>query len=264
MKTVSIVMGARGREEHTRRTLQSYTKLSYTDYELLFVDVLHGDINLKKLYEEFRGKLPIRYFSLEENGKEYIRDVTTWTPATTWNYGIRQSTGKFVITCSADVILSYPDMIERFLEQYRSSRISVLTYFLSKEMTEQLSTLDWYNNPDSIQGFTGFWDDMISGVTNRSRLAAGLTTYITGQPREMWEYMGLFREELSHLVNDQDMMLRDVYLGRGVDTLDGYVAYHQAHPLETIGMGVNCASPGWNYHNEQQARLLEPAPRDPA
>ena len=256
-------MGARGREEHTRRTLQSYTKLSYTDYELLFVDVLYRNTNLKNLYEEFRGKLPIRYLSLEENGKEYIRDVTTWTPATTWNYGIRQSTGKFVITCSADLILSYPDMIERFLEQYKSDRISVLTYFLSQRMTEQLDQIDWYNNPDNIQSFGGFWNEDISGATNFSRLLAGLTTYITGQPRERWDYMGLFREELSHLVNDQDVMLREVCLGRGVGTLDGYMAYHQAHPLE-IGMDVNCITPGWNYHNELQTRLLEPAPRDPA
>jgi hypothetical protein len=183
---------------------------------------------------------------------------TTWTPATTWNYGIRESTGKFIITCSADILLSYPDMIERFLSQYTSNRISVLTYFMSQDMVSKLDSLDWLGNPDSIQALPGFWNATVNGGSNIDRLSGGLTTFITGQPRERWDYMGLFREELSHLVNDQDMYLRDTFLGHGIETLEGYVGYHQYHP----GGDMACVSPGWNYHSEAQARLLEPAPRD--
>ena len=262
---VSIVMGARGRPNATRRALQSYTKLSYPDWELLFIDVLHADVNLVGIYEEFKDKLPIRYLSLQENIKQYIPDVTTWTPATTWNYGIKQSEGEFVITCSADIILSYPNMIEKFLTQYRRNRLSVTTYFLNGDMTNALDTFDWLSDPDSVQALPGFWDTPIwGGMPNRAMGLAGLITFITGQPKEMWEYVGLFRTDLSHLVNDQDLMLRDVALGRGVDTLNGYYCYHQAHIEPMMPHGVNIMYPGWTYQNEAQARLLEPAKRDAA
>ena len=262
MTEVSIIMGARGREENTRRTLQSYQKLSYVDYELLFVDVIHKE-NLKSLYKEFETLLPIKYLSLQENFKIYVPNATTWTPATTWNYGIRQSTGKFIITCSADILLSYPDMIEKFLEQYRNNRLSVLTYFLNRDMTNSLDSYDWIGNPDSIQLFSGCWEMGIDGTTNSSRKAAGLTTYITGQPRERWDYFGLFREELGHLVNDQDLVMREACLNLGAETLNNYVGYHQAHPLSN-DIFPHIACPGWHYENEAQARLLEPAPRDMA
>jgi hypothetical protein len=193
--------------------------------------------------------------------KHYIPNETTWTPATTWNYGIGQSVGDFVVTCSADIIPSCPDMLEEFLTQYQNNRISVLTWFLSKDMTLKLD--ECIDHPEILEELPYFFDQQIDGDTNRNRHLAGLTTYITGQPKEMWEYMGLFRTELSHLVNDQDMMLRDVAVGRGVDTLAGCVGYHQAHHIELdIPCGANVMSPGWQYENENQARLLEPAPRD--
>jgi hypothetical protein len=261
---VSIVMGARGRPNATRRALKAYSNFSYPDWELLFIDVLHSGVNLVGVYDEFKDKLPIRYLSLEES-YQYIPDKTTWTPATTWNYGIKQSSGDFVITCSADIIPSHPDMIERFLDQYEKSRISVLTYFLDAEMTNSLDNLDYVNESNMIQSLPGFWDRVVwGGMPNKMMGAAGLTTFITGQPREMWEYVGMFRTELSHLVNDQDIMLRDVALGRGVGTLIGCCGYHQAHLEPSKPYGKNIMFPGWTYQNEMQARLLEPAIRDTA
>ncbi len=262
MPDVSIVMAAMGRPDATRRSLEAYTKLSYPNYEFLLIDTIRNGVNLRNLYEEFKDRLPILYYPVESNTTEIYDPEKTWTPATSWNYGIKRSQGKFVITCSSDILISYPDMIDRFLTQYQSSRISVLTYFLSSYMTDTLlNTIDWKNDPDIIKTFLGFWDDMIHADRNRNRLLAGLTTYITGQPRDMWDYMGLFHTEFSHLVSDQDMMLRDVCLGRGVGTLEGYCAYHQEHPIDTV-ISNSKLQPGWNYHNEAQARLLEPAPRD--
>lgn len=263
MTEVSIVMAAMGRPVATRRTLEAYTKLSYPDYEFLLVDTIRDGVNLESLYAEFKDRLPITYHPLESNRTHIYDPNKTWTPATSWNYGIKKSTGKFVITCSSDILITYPDMIERYLDQYKSDRISVLTYFLSNYMTDVLlDNVDWKNNPDIVQTFQGFWNEEIHADTNFNRKLAGLTTYITGQPRDMWEYMGLFRTEFSHLVSDQDIMLRDVCIGRGVGTLEGYHAYHQAHPVDMVISGA-ALQPGWNYHNEAQARLLEPAPRDP-
>lgn len=256
---VSIIMGCRGRIDHVRRALLSYERLQHKSYEILFMDVLSKDTNLKSLYDEFEGRLPIRYVPIVEDMKQYSPE-TTWTGATTWNYGIRHSEGKFVITCSGDVIISSPDMIDKFLDQYKSDRISVLTYFLSANMTRDFLFADWVNNPDVIQTLPGFWSEVVGGATNSSRLLAGLTTYVTGQPRSMWEHMGLYRTELSHLVCDQDLVLRDVACGRGVGTLDGCIGYHQYHPQGKYVV----LSPGWTYQNEMQARLLEPAIRDKA
>lgn len=262
---VSVVMGARGRADTTRKVLQSYTNLSYKNYELLFMDILHSDVSLEDVFNEFKDRLPIRRIPLVENMNSYVQDETTWTPATTWNTGIRKSEGKFVITCSADILLSYSDMIEKFLEQYTQFRISVKTYFITKEMMVHFDSVDWFGNPDSLQTLPGFWDYPVhpSKYTNASITTGGLTTFITGQPKEMWEWMGMFRTELSHLVNDQDMMLRDVACRGGVDTLKDYVAYHLPHPDNDVRpKGQQVTSPGWTYHNEMQARLLEPAPRD--
>jgi hypothetical protein len=266
MRKVSIVMGARGRPNATCRTLKSYTKLSYPNWELLFMDVIHFGISLEKVVKGFEDKLPIRYIPLQEDMRNYIPDVTTWTPATTWNTGIRASTGDFVITCSADILLSYPGMIENFLGQYRGNRLSVTTYHLTADMTNALDTIDWLSNPDSVKDLPGFWDTPVwCESCNTAMGQAGLVTFITGQPKERWEHVGMFRTELSHLVNDQDLMLRDRALGRGVDTLENYYGYHQSHNAEPdFQSGVENRYPGWTYQNEQQARLLEPAKRDAA
>jgi len=262
MTEVSIIMGARGRAKSTQRTLQSYTKLSYKDYELLFVEIKHDGDNLEPIYNVFKDQLPIRYFSLEENLKSYIPGVTSWTPATTWNFGMTQAIGKFIIICGADILLSYPDMIEKFLDQYKDNRVGVLTYYLSPLITDLLGTgnVDWMNDPLAISNLPGFWDVPVTGDINRNRTSAGLTTFLTGQPREAWDYMGGFRTELSHLVNDQDLYLREVALGKRCETMKDYFAYHQAHPFQKATTPI--CSPGWHYANEKQARLQEPAERD--
>jgi glycosyltransferase involved in cell wall biosynthesis len=242
-------------------------KLSYRDYELLFVDVHHNGETLRKIYEEFKDKLPIRYLHLNENFCTYAPGYTTWTPATTWNYGIEKAEGKFVIITGGDIILSYPDMIERFLVQYNGRRNSVLIHFLSHAMVNALSGIDWSNNPESIQSLPGYWDDIVDDITNRSRTIAGHTTYLTGQTKADWEWIGKFRTELGHLVNDQDLVIRENAIGKNAGTLDSYIAFHQAHPIESKEKGVpskqSIVKHGYLYYNEAQARLLEPAPQDP-
>ena len=258
MLDVSIVMGALGRPEETRRTLKSYTKLTYPNWELIFMNPTRpqvGEDNLESLYNEFKDVLPIRYYHLNESECR--------TPAATWNTGMNYAEGKFVVVCSADILLSYPDLIERYLSQYTGIRISVNTYRLTRDMTASLDSVDWFGNPDIIQTFPGFLDTEIEGQANAARLSAGLLTHHTGMTKERWEWFGKFRTEVSHLVNDQDIVKREFALNVGVDTMEGYVAYHQAHP-PLIGSFKPVSSHGWQYANEMQARLLEPATRDAA
>lgn len=256
MVDVSIVMGALGRPEETRRTLKSYTKLTYPSWELIFMNPTRAQVvedNLEFLYDEFKDILPIRYYHLEERESR--------TPAVTWNTGMSYAEGKFVIVCSADILLSYPDLIERYLAQYSDRRISTNIYFLTKDMTDMLGTMDWFENPDVIQTFPAFFSAEINGQTNAARKSAGLLTHHTGMTKDRWEWFGKFRTEVSHLVNDQDVVMRERALDVGVDTMEEYVAYHQAHP-SLIGSYQPVTSPGWQYENERQARLLEPAKRD--
>ena len=265
MLDVSIIMGARsgskGRNINVRRTLQSYTKLSYKNYELVFIDITNNGNDLEYLYEEFKDKLPIRRVVLPEFTKMWTPE-TTWTPATTWNYGIRHSEGKFVIVTGGDILLSSPDLIEKFLDQYKGRRNAVLTHFISISMVDSLDGMDWMGDPRMVQNLSGYWDGVENGNINTNRTTAGHTTYLTGQPREDWEWIGLFRTDLSHLVNDQDLHIRENFVNRSAGTLEDYIGFHQAHPIDEP-ISYEGISPGWNYHSEAQARLQEPAPRDP-
>lgn len=250
---VSVVMAARGRPMNTRRALKSYTKISYPNWEMIFT-VVTADDDLRDIYDEFKSQLPIQYVPFPIDGK--IR-----TPARTWNYGFKHSEGRYVIFTGADILISGPDMIERFLAQEdENSRINVLTYHLNRDITANLDRIDWFRDPMEIHRQPGFWDSMASGGTNLDRKLAGLTTYITGQARDRWEWFGLFREEDSHVTSDQDVLMRDYALiaagiPRKSETLKDYVAYHQWHPDTHIDTNIG----GWVYENERQARLLEPA-----
>ena len=253
MIEVSVVMAARGRYNETKRTLQSYTKLTYPNWELIFMNPVENnpmEFNLYGLFLEFKDRLPIEFHQTEN----------TLTPAQTWNEGINLAHGRFVITCSADILLTGGDLLQRYLDQYRDIRESVLVYKLSRSATKNLDGIDWYNRPDTIQELMDFWSAEIDGELNRTRKQAGLTTYHTGMTAERWKWFGGFRTEHSFYVNDSDIVEREKNLG-GCDTIQGYWAVHQAHPQENYSYPPLNTSK-WVYENELQSRLLEPAKED--
>jgi hypothetical protein len=257
----SIILGVRGRPETTRRALESYERLTYKDYELWFMDDCFAGTNQHPVYEEFKDRLPIRYFPLIENFSSYIPDVTTWSPATTWNTGIRKAEGKFVIVTSADIIISDADALEKFLNQYNGNRISATTYFLPEEITYgTINTIDWKSDPRLIMTLPGFIEGNGGGRANYTPTPPNLLTFLTGTEKSKWEEIGCFRTQLSHLVNDQDLYLRELFLGKNTDTWEGCVALHQAHPRGEAHVSVT--KPGWHYETERQARLIDEAPRD--
>src|SRR4030065_2734367 len=100
MVDVSVVMGALGRPKEAWRTLKSYTKMTHPSWELVFMNTARGTVkedNLESVYAEFKDVLPIRYYLLDESNSR--------TPASTWNAGMSHAEGRFVVVCSADVLL---------------------------------------------------------------------------------------------------------------------------------------------------------------
>ena len=176
------------------------------------MDDCFNGTNQHQCMRNSRIGLPIRYFPLIENYSKYIPDVTTWSPATTWNTGIRKAEGKFVIVTSADIIISDADALEKFLNQYNGNRISATTYFLSEEITYgTINTIDWKSDPRLIMTLPGFIEGNGGGRTNHTPTPANLLTFLTGMEKSKWEEIGGFRTQLSHLVNDQDLYLRRAF-----------------------------------------------------
>lgn len=181
-------------------------------------------------------------------------------PAVSWNYGYKHCDGEYIIFLCGDVIVSSKEAIKQFLLHNDDKiRQSVLTYFLSNAMTILLDSVDWVSDHTEIQRLPMFWEYKLPhhNTLNRQNLGAGLTSYITGVPRKLWEYIGGFRNENHHLVSDQDLHLRERQLGLGCSTLPDVVAYHQYHKSSKVIMGTS-----YIYKNEKQARLLEPAQRE--
>jgi hypothetical protein len=94
----------------------------------------------------------------------------------------------------------------------------------------------------------------LTNTQRKASWAAGIYTYCTAQYRKDWEYMGLFREIVTHLSADQDLVMREMCLKRPIDTPPEICVYHQHHPSGSVLTG-----PGFIYRTEAQARLLEPA-----
>ena len=230
--------------------------------ERCLTSVAYQDIDFEFILVDDSSDEPISHIpSMVGIDAKYVRLESTKDrpPAISFNEGFKNSTGNFVIMMCGDIILSDKDVFRKFLDCHTGQKISLLTYFLSMEMTRELDNIDWKNNPRVIEEIDGFWNFRLPhhSTTNIQNIAAGLTSYATGNTRERWEYIGLFRNEEHHLVSDQDMHLRERCLGFGVDTVLDVCAYHQYHQSPDVAVGKS-----YIYKNEQQARLLEPAERE--
>ena len=82
--------------------------------------------------------------------------------------------------------------------------------------------------------------------------------HITGNYKKNWEWFGWYRDHNSgHLWLEQDIHIREVCLGKLAQSPTDVWCYHQFH-APSIGE----TRPGYSYHTEGQARLLEPAPSE--
>jgi glycosyltransferase involved in cell wall biosynthesis len=253
---VSVIIAVKDRFPLLRNSLISWCDHDYPDYEVILVD--DGSVQANKISgaaKEFESRIMrLKYIRLEHEKDR--------TPTVAWNEGFKHSDGDYVIFTSGDLIISHRDLIKRMLTYAgNKTRLSVVTFFMSPEMTAKLDFVSWSDNPQIIQSFPGFWEYVYTNrlLTNKdigNSWLAGIHTYLTGQSREDWEYFGLFREDETHLVADQDVHLREVALKIWkVDTPKEICAYHQWHPVPKVEAGTSR-----KYSNANQARLLEEAP----
>ena len=249
MTSLSVVCAVKDRSRQFINHLTSCEMQEIDDYEFILVD----DGSTEDVKSIFMA-------SALEN-KKYVRldSSKDRPPAVSFNEGYKQSEGDFLLFLCGDIILSDKDVFRKFLNFDSRYRKSLLTYFLSPVMTASLLTVDWKSSPRNIETLEGFWEYKLKhhSTTNKQNLAAGLTTYATGNFRDYWEYIGVFRNENHHLVVDQDLHLRERCLGYGVETIEGICAYHQFHLPPGVEVGTS-----YVYKNENQARLLEPAERE--
>ena len=244
---VSVICAVKNRSKAFERCLYSWKSQTYP-FEFIVVDDGSTE-NIKSVVDQNFPEA--KYVRLES-----MRDRT---PAVAWNSGYKVSQGDFVIVTNGDLILSHNAAIQDILDSYKGNRVSVLTYFLSKENTRDLDTINWKENPNLIAEMTNFWSYREYNQTNINAdlLLAGLTTYVAGQTREDWDFIGLFREEDFQLGADQDLYLREVIFEKYADTAKITRAYHQWHSPPQVNLGAS-----YIYKTERQARLLDPAERE--
>ena len=252
---ISVILAAHDRPDHVQHTLMSYTKLSYKDWELVFMDS-NSTVDIKSIADSYKDKLPIRY--IRQDCDPYV------CPQKTYLEGFGASLGDFVIVGSADVMVSEPDMLEQFLWQYNDRRITPMCWFLSKQITEQLDMLNWYENSHVLQEQVDFWNDVEVFQTNAQRKANNpwrITNYLTGMSKDRWKWFGLWRDERGFNFSDQDVVQREECMNLPGVELENYCVYHQWHP--TWVPKPPMVNPYYIYKNENQARLIEPAQKGP-
>jgi glycosyltransferase involved in cell wall biosynthesis len=247
---VSIIMCASDRLRNLKNCLESWTNLTYPDYEFIFIDNASSN-------RESVAKLTTA-FGLRCKNFRFYREPKNIIQNRLWNKYQKLTDGEYVVIAMADEIISSKSILEKMLESPRNVRSTVKTYFLDERMTEWLNDINWQEKPKSIELVPNFWDYKDKGTCNRDKEDASLLTHITGQTRERWDWFGWFRDNpTGHLWLDQDVVIRERALGEVAFTVKDVCCYHQFHQE-----GVITTAPGYHPRNERQARLLEESERD--
>jgi len=242
---VSVIMSCHDRLLSLRNTLDSWSRVDYSDYDFYLIDNGSKE-NVTDIVQSFFGKIPGLHFLRQ--GPEGVNRI--------WNTRGKFSTGDYVIFAMADEIVT-PDIISKMVA-YEDQRCSVNTLFLSEPMTNAMQVMAWEDNPKIIETIPGFWDFEDKGSTNRDKVDASLLSHIIGWTRERWDWFGWFRKnDVGHLWLDQDVVIRSRVLGIQSETVSS--CYHQFHPTF---IDPRWLAPGYHPVNERQARLLEESERD--
>jgi len=248
--SVSVILAVKNRKSFLNRALYSWSIQIYPDYELIIVDD-NSEEDLRVAVWNWNKKIKNLHY-------HKISSSSDRTPATAWNFGYCQSQGEFVIFTGADLILSSEYMIQHMINSYVGRRVSVQNLFLSRLNTWMLHFIDWKSNPRAIESLPGFWKYRYwPDIDNRGlkiHWEANITTYLTGQRRCDWEWLGLFREDDTQYTADQDIYLREQVLHRTATTVKDVCTYHQWHKRPKIRVGRSRV-----YENELQARLIDRA-----
>jgi glycosyltransferase involved in cell wall biosynthesis len=243
------------RVTHLRNTLTSWAGITYPDYEFFLVDNGGKDeVGVYNVAVEFSEKI---------NNFTYWRTNETHQTSIVWNTVAKKSNGEFIVFAMQDEIISSKDILQEMVQCPQEIRCSVKNFFLSEEMTKALKDLDWQKDATIIETLPGFWDYAWDRVPNREKQDAYNLSHITGWTRERWEWFGWFRNNRTgYKWVDQDVVMREGALGLRAVTVPNVCCYHQWHGEYGANAPYVSHAPGYIYHNEKQARLLEEAERD--
>ncbi|MFB0947857.1 MAG: glycosyltransferase involved in cell wall biosynthesis [Spirosomataceae bacterium] len=106
MRKYSVIVPVFNRPVEVRDLLQSLSRQTYKDFEVLILEDGSTE-TCKHVCEEYSKEIDIRYFYKENSGQGFSR-----------NYGFERATGEYLIQFDSDAVIppAYFDMVERNLK----------------------------------------------------------------------------------------------------------------------------------------------------
>lgn len=221
---VSVVMSVTNRPVNLRRTLEAWSTIDYPSFDFIIVDNGTKSSEIYKIIMEFYAKLHVFY----------VYEPKPIMVNQTYNKWGKESKGEYVVFAMMDEIISHPDVLQKMVAVTDATdcRSTLATVFLGKK------------------------DELVAPWTSAPQ--SPTMGHITGNYRKNWEWFGWYRDHSTgHLWLEQDIHIREVCLGKLAQSPTDVWCYHQFHE-PSIGQ----TRPGYAYHTEAQARLLEPAPSE--
>lgn len=110
MYTYSIIIPVYNRPDEVDELLDSLTKQSYTNFEVVIVED-GSKVPCREIVEKYKGQMDILYFIIDNSG-----------PGPARNYGVQNSNGKYIIILDSDCILppSYLKHVDHAFKHYNA------------------------------------------------------------------------------------------------------------------------------------------------
>lgn len=207
----SVIIPVFNRPEELRELLESLTRQSFKDFEVLIVE--DGSTRRSEdVFEEFSGRLTIRYFSKPNSG-----------PGPSRNFGFEQAQGQYFVVFDSDCTLppEYFGIVERYLSIHQ---------------------LDAWGGPDrGDETFSWLQQAMaytMSSVLTTGGIRGGRNQADTFQPRSfnmgisrrVWEATGGFK--FDRLAEDIELSIRIRKAGFKIGLIaDAYVHHKRRAEL---------------------------------
>ncbi|MEX2601665.1 MAG: glycosyltransferase [Balneolaceae bacterium] len=202
----SVVVPVYNRPEEIRELLESLTRQTYDQFEVLIVED-GSTITCKQVAEEYRTRLNLRYFFKENSGQGFSR-----------NFGFDKASGEFLVVFDSDCIIP-PHYFNTVRHAIESGNIdtwggpdrahptfSVRQKAISYAMTSPLST---------------------GGIRGRSRSLEAFhpRSFNMGISREVYRKTGGYR--ITRMGEDIDLSIRIKRAGFQISLIEEAFVYHK-------------------------------------
>lgn len=203
----SIIIPVYNRPEELRELLNSLTKQTYTNFEVLVIEDGSSD-KADGVVAEFTGQLQIRYFYKENSGQGFTR-----------NYGFERAVGDYFVIFDSDALIP-PH------------------YFATVNQRLEMDWLDAYGGPDAAHpDFTpvqkaisySMTSPFTTGGIRGSKKNLGGTfhprSFNMGLSRMVWEKIGGYK--LSRMGEDIEFAIRIIENGFKTGLISDAFIYHK-------------------------------------